>query len=80
MMANPARGEVSLELDGRSYLLCLTMAGLARLQALPADLSPQERLETLFEILSGERISLANKLAAIREVQTAIEQSLEDLV
>lgn len=80
MMANPARGEVSLELGGRSYLLCLTMAGLARLQALPVDLSPQDRLERLFEILSGEKVSLAKNIEAIREVQTAIEQSLEDLV
>jgi len=80
MMANPARGEVSLELGGRSYLLCLTMAGLARLQALPTDQSPQDRLERLFEILSSEKVSLANNLAAIPEIQDAIEQALEDLV
>ncbi|MBO6797138.1 hypothetical protein [Maricaulis sp.] len=79
-MANPARGEVSLELGGRSYLLCLTMAGLARLQALPTDQSPQDRLERLFEILSSEKVSLANNLAAIPEIQDAIEQALEDLV
>lgn len=33
MLANAARGECLLQIDGRIRVLCLTMGGLARMQA-----------------------------------------------
>ena len=32
-MANPQRGEIAVELDGRNWTLCLTLGGLAELEA-----------------------------------------------
>lgn len=33
VVANPARGEVEIEIDGETYILARTMGGLARLQS-----------------------------------------------
>lgn len=80
MIVNPARGEVALELGGRSYTLCLTLSGLARLQALPPDQPSLQRLEALLELLSGAKVSLTNNVAELEVIQSAVGQALEDLV
>jgi len=36
-MANPARGEVSLVIDGKAQTLCLTLGALAEIEALCSD-------------------------------------------
>lgn len=80
MSVNAARGEVPLTLGGRSYRLCLTLGGLARLSSLQPDLTPRQRLAALLEILADEEISLPNNLGGVAAVEAAVSQCLQDLL
>ncbi len=50
-MTNPIRGETRLEIDDQSYRLCLTLGGLAEMEALPAAPMGATRLVDLLLIL-----------------------------
>lgn len=61
-MANPWRGEVTLEVDGAAYVLRLTLGALA---ALEADLG-ESTLVDLVERFEAQRFSSADVIALLK--------------
>ena len=79
MMANRARGEVMVEIDGQSIRLCLTMRALAILSRLPPGPLDRKCFEILLDVLSDGEASLANKVLDPVVLAAAIRTCLEDL-
>ncbi|MGB7334366.1 MAG: gene transfer agent family protein [Salaquimonas sp.] len=61
-MANPRRGEITVELNDRQWTLCLTLGALAELE----DYFHVDDLPKLAEILSAGKFSSADLMAIIQ--------------
>ena len=77
-MANPQRGEVEIEIDGRACRLCLTLGGLAEIEALMAAGKPLDarRLIAVLAVLlrgGGSEIPAATLARSDLDVQRAVE-------
>lgn len=77
-MANPQRGEVEIEIDGRACRLCLTLGGLAEIEALMATGEPLDgrRLIAVLAVLlrgGGHEITKDRLAGSDIDVQRAVE-------
>ncbi len=77
-MANPQRGEVEIEIDGRPQRLCLTLGGLAEIEALMAagkPLDARRLIAVLAVLLRGGGTDIPAEALARSDlnVQRAVE-------
>lgn len=84
-MANPQRGEVAIEIDGRACRLCLTLGGLAEIEALMAagdPLDARRLIAVLAVLLRGGGSEMAEARLArsdldVQHVVDAVTRCLE---